>query len=116
MKYEEIGSYTKAEAEAALIRNNPAELTRVVIGIGLHTADFDWAESYCMKLVGHPDEYVRGDTILAFAHLARRGAALDETKVKPIVQNALKDGSTFVRGHAHDTVEDIVQFLGWRFA
>lgn len=116
MKYQEIPNYSKEQAESALTREEPSELLEVVIGVGLHAEDFEWAEGYCMRLVRHPHENVRGNAVLALGHLARRGAALSEATVRPAVQKALKDGSEFVRGQAFATADDIEHVLGWRFA
>ena len=72
-------------------------------------------ESVCIALSSHSDVFVRGNAILGFGHLSRTLGKLDEKKVKPIIEAALRDRDAFVRGQAHAAMDDIENFLGWTF-
>jgi hypothetical protein len=111
--YEPIDPISKAEAEHALVRNNPDELWRLIIAVGLHEPDAAWAESCCVRLSSHPHDNVRGNAVLSFGHLARRFGRLDESTVRPIVEAALRDRVQYVRGQAWAAADDIIHYLGW---
>jgi hypothetical protein len=112
--YDPISDYSSDEATAALQRNNADELSRIVIGLSLHSSELDFVQHFCKGTSKHFNEIVRGNSILAFGHLARRFRQLDEVEVKPIVEAALIDESGYVRGQAHAAADDITHYLGWR--
>jgi hypothetical protein len=68
----------------------------------------------CLRLSGHPHFNVRGNAILGFGHLARTCGALDEGRVKPLIERALKDTDEYVRGQANAAADDLAHYLGWR--
>jgi len=65
-------------------------------------------------LAGHPDRTVRANALLGFAHLARTCGRLDEAVVRPLVEAGLADPE--LRGRALDVADDLLMYLGWRFA
>jgi len=107
MQFEDLPPMHETEIESAISRNDPFELARVVVSIGLHSEDRDWAEKLCIRLSTHTDEHVRGNAILAFGHLARRFGQLNTAVIKPIVTGALHDPSAFVRGQASAAIDDL---------
>lgn len=72
-------------------------------------------ETVCVALSAHDDEWVRGNAVLGFGHLARTLGRLDEARVRPVVEAALRDPSAVVRGQAVSAADDLTHFLGWRF-
>ena len=114
MKYEKIKQLNQAEIEAAILRNNPDELSIAVLSVALYAEDVAWAEDVCVRLAAHENEKVRGNAILGFGHIARIHGQLTETKVKRLIESAFDDGSAFVRGQAESAEDDVRFFLDWR--
>jgi hypothetical protein len=114
MEYEEPNHADKEIIEA-ISRNDPEELLRVVLSAGLNSSNFGWAQELCLNLSVHPDERVRGNSILSLGHLARCFGALDDDKAKPVINRGLLDDSKFVRGQAEAAMDDTVQFLHWNY-
>jgi hypothetical protein len=107
MLFEDIPHMQDSEIEAAISRNDVPELVRVVLSVGMHSENREWAETICIRLSTHSEEHVRGNAILAFGHLARRFGQLNVSIIKPIVNAALHDPSPFVRGQASAAVDDL---------
>jgi len=105
--------WDEAAIEAALLENDPDTLLHVPIIVSLNPPDCAWAERICLTLASHTDAQVRANAILGFGHLARVCGALDEAKVRPIVEAALKDADENVRGQADAAASDINHFLDW---
>ena len=105
--------WTRQDMEAAIERNQPDELLHVPVCVSMDPPDCAWAQDICLRLSGHPHFNVRGNAILGFGHLARTCRALDELKVKPLIEAALHDRDEFVRGQAYSSASDVVQYLGW---
>jgi hypothetical protein len=40
---------------------------------------------------------------------------LDRALVQPIIQAALQDRCEYIRGQAHDAMDDTISFLEWRY-
>jgi len=112
-KYEVIKEYSKFDIEEALAGNNADELLLMVLSVALHSDDFEHAEDFCLQLSNHEHFNVRGNAIQALRHIARIHGKLNENKIKPIIENALKDKDEFVRGNADDTKDDTELFLKW---
>jgi len=105
--------WTKSEAEAILAGDNRTAMVRTLIAIAMDPPDLDWAQEICIRFARHEDDYLRGNAILGFGHIARVLRALDRKRVSPIVLAALSDPSPFVRGHAESACDDLSHFLGW---
>jgi hypothetical protein len=112
--YRQPPDSTAEEAEAAIARDDPAELYVVPISISMYHEDLEWAQALCLKLSSHRDVTVRGNAVLGFGHLARRFRKLDEGVVRPIIENALLDAESYVRGQAYAAASDVTHFLGWK--
>lgn len=113
--YEPIPHLSRAEVEAAVARDEPAELLRAVLAAALYGEPL-WAAGVCTRLARHSHFNVRGNVLLGFGHLARlHGArAIDRATVEPLVEAGLRDPDEFVRGQAHGAIDDLEHFLGWR--
>ncbi|MBL8626964.1 MAG: hypothetical protein JNK64_37090 [Myxococcales bacterium] len=96
---------------AAIARDDVAYLQTGIVAAALNEADYEAAHRMCVTLSGHRDEYVRGNAILGFGHLARLFG-----KVSPgderIVRAGFTDTSGHVRGHARSAADDIRMFAG----
>ena len=105
----------RAEVEAAIERDDPAELMDVATRIGLDAEEREWAQSCCAQLARHRNAQVRGNAVAGLGHLARRFGRLDPNRVKRIVQIALCDRSEYVQEMARSAAEDLHTFLAWDF-
>ena len=114
MKYEAIEPRSQEEVEAAISRNDPDELSYALVSASLYSDDPNWAEDICLRLAKHEHFNVRGNAILGFGHIARIHRQLNESKVKPLIEAAMRDGSDYVRGQAHATADDVEFFLKWK--
>lgn len=113
-RYEPIPALSRDAIEAALARDEPGELLRVVLSAALEANDAAWAEDVCLRLAGHPHPNVRGNAVLGLGHLARIHGRLDEARALPAIEAALADADDLVRGQADAAAGDVEQFLGWR--
>ncbi|MES3035275.1 MAG: hypothetical protein V4813_14855 [Gemmatimonadota bacterium] len=113
MKYESIEFHGEPAAEAAIVRDDPAELLYVPVAASLYSENLEWAQGVCLRLSVHSHFNVRGNAILGFGHLARRFRQLDRSRVEPFLRSALLDADPYVAGHAYDAIDDVRHFLGW---
>lgn len=107
--------WTMADVERVIADNDPADLACAPIVVSMDPPEAVWAADVCRRLSAHPDEWVRGNAVLGFGHLARTTGELDEAVVRPIVEAALKDASSVVAGKADEAAGDLSHWLGWRF-
>ncbi|NKB72163.1 MAG: hypothetical protein GKR89_34225 [Candidatus Latescibacteria bacterium] len=108
--------WTRASIEDALARNDPDEMLRIPILVGLDPPDCSWAQSLCRDLAHHSDPRVRGNALLGFGHLARTCCQLDRPTVYPLLAAGLTDKLAAIRRQATAAAMDIEQYLGWTFA
>ncbi len=107
--------WTEQDVEEVIDKGDPSEILYVPIIVSMDPPDPEWSQEICLRLVNHDHWYVRGNYILGFGHLARTTGKLDKERVMPVVSSALTDPHEYVRGHAHDAVDDISHYLGWSF-
>ena len=105
----------RRQVEDALERDDPMEPMDLVVDIGLEADSREWAQSCCVQLARHRNANVRGNAVLAFAHLARRFGRLDPGRVRRLVEIALHDPSDYVREQAASAADDLFTFLSWEF-
>ena len=113
MEHEIIPKMSRAQIDAAIARDEPRELRVAVLAVALRADDAVWAESVCERLWQHRSAGVRGNAVLGLGHIARIHGQLDETRVRPILEAALRDPDAEVRGQAEAAADDIQQYLGW---
>jgi|SRR5689334_3727811 len=113
LKYEPIPVLSRSEVEDAMRRDEPQELLYAVLSAALYSEDQEWAQDICLRLALHPHANVRGNAILGFGHIARLHQSLDRVRVQSVIEQALHDPDTYVRGHAMDAADDIEHFLHW---
>jgi 3-methyladenine DNA glycosylase AlkC len=85
-------------------------LAKELAGMAFYESDYDLALTTMIKFSNHENENVRGNAVLGFAHIARNHNKLSEAAFK-IVEKALRDKSSYVRGHADSAVSDIKVFI-----
>lgn len=96
---------------AAIARGDIAYLRSGIVAAALNEEDYDTGHRMCVALSDHPDEYVRGNAILGFGHLARLFGKAAPGDAR-IIRAGLVDGSGHVRGHARSAADDIRMFAG----
>ena len=113
IKLQNIETITTQDVNAAILRNDPAELELASITVALSDLDIDFKQSICIGLVSHYDSRVRGNALVSLGHLARCYRTLDEQSIKPLIESALHDPQEFVRSCAKSAADEIHQFLHW---
>jgi hypothetical protein len=88
------------------------DLRTAIVSLALRDNDRAFVERACIDLSAHADEFVRGNAILGFGHIARRFRLLDRSCI-PIIERGLDDTSEHVRGQAWAAADDVVFFLKW---
>jgi len=116
VRFQDLASFTIDDVDAAITRNDPDELQFVSITIALSSPDSAFAQEVCLKLSTHEHHKVRGNAVMSLGHLARRFRALDEDKVRPILELALHDHDEYVKMLAKSAADEIQQFLHWQIA
>jgi hypothetical protein len=111
-----VDGWTRDDVEAAIERNRPEELLSVPVWVSMDPPDCAWAQEVCVRLTGHPNSHVRSNAVPGFGHLARTCGVLDEARVRPLIEGALRDLDEYVRGQAEAAAGDVAQYLGWQFA
>jgi hypothetical protein len=115
LKYERIDEVTREAVEQALREDNPEVLLRVVIAVSMYEPDWRYAQDLCIRLSFHIHFNVRGNAVLGFGHIARVHRQLDQAMVQPIIQAALRDEDSYIRGQAHSAMDDTAFFLKWHY-
>lgn len=105
----------RRRVEAALERDDAAELMDMVLEVACEFPDQPWAQACCAQLARHRNAQVRGNAVAGFGHLARRFGRLDRRRIHRLVEIALWDRSDYVRRQARSAAEDLATFLSWEF-
>jgi len=116
VRFQDLDSFTQADIEAALARNDPEELALVSVTAALLAREADLAADVCCRLARSTDPAVRGNAVVSLGHLARRFRRLDESCVKPLLEEALQDADGTVRALAKSAADEVHQFLHWQIA
>ncbi|MDJ0847560.1 MAG: hypothetical protein QNK04_04160 [Myxococcota bacterium] len=101
---------------AALERDDPIELQKLVIELALEADDREWAEVCCAQLARHRNANVRGNALLGFGHLARRFGRLDRRRVQRLIEIGLNAHNEYVRAQAQSAADDAETYLAWSFS
>lgn len=115
-RFQDLASFTAADVDAAIGRNDLAELALVPITVALLAQDLAMATDICCRLAVHEDPAVRGNAIASLGHLARRFRVLDERRVRPLLEAGLRDPDAYVRSNAKSAADEAHQFLHWTIA
>ncbi|WP_046226131.1 CPCC family cysteine-rich protein [Paenibacillus dauci] len=90
--------------------DNPDTVVDGLLSLALNADDGAFAENMMTRYSQHDNENIRGIAILCFGHIARIHGVVHKERIIPLIQNALHDESSFVRGHAESAMEDIDRF------
>jgi hypothetical protein len=116
IRFQDLARFTRDDVDAAITRNDPDELQFVPITVALSSSELALAQEVCLKLCTHEHHKVRGNAVMSLGHLARRFRALDEDKVRPILELALNDKDEYVKMLAKSAADEIHQFLHWQLS
>jgi hypothetical protein len=111
LEYSDPGSVSFAAAISAREQNRIQELPSILISVALYEENPELASAYCLSLVTHENENVRGNAVLGLGHIARRFGHLP-TEAMVAIFSAQNDKSEYVRGHAYDAADDVQKFIG----
>jgi len=106
---------TRAEINSAILRDDSERLVYAALSAAFYDDDPEWVQNVCVRLAEHPNANVRGNAIEGFGHVARIHRSLHAC-VKPLIERALYDEDSWVRGKARIAAEDVTHFLKWDFA
>lgn len=116
IEYEVRDTPQTPEAIEQVVRHGPLDDLRwLPVGLSLDPPEGVDVQGLCLRLSRHCDPWVRGNALMAFGHLARVTGELDPERVKPVLQEGLKDESGLVSSRAADAISDIRIYLGWKF-
>ncbi|MDK8183362.1 CPCC family cysteine-rich protein [Paenibacillus sp. UMB4589-SE434] len=90
--------------------DDPATKVKGLISLALHADDGEFVQELMVRYSQHRNENIRGIAILCFGHIARIHRSVNKELIIPLIHHALKDESSFVRGHAHSALDDINMF------
>jgi hypothetical protein len=115
LQYEPIPRTSRDEIESAIARDDSEQLVYAALSAAFYDDDATWIENVCARLANHPNVNVRGNAVEGFGHIARIHRTLN-TWVKPIIERAVCDEDSWVRGKALDAADDVNHLLKWDFA
>ena len=111
LKYSDPGRASFAAAISAREQNRIQELPSILVSVALYEENPELASSYCLSLVTHENENVRGNALLGLGHIARGFGHLPPEAMAAIF-SGLNDNSEYVRGQASSAADDVQQFIG----
>lgn len=116
-KYEDVRQLARKELDRrnlrAISQNEPAELSRAVLSIARYSDDRQFAEDLCVRLTVHANASVRGNAVRGLGYLAC-GSPERAEHLKVLIEKALRDEDTYVRGQAESAAHAVEQMLQWR--
>ncbi|MGX4587643.1 hypothetical protein [Paenibacillus chitinolyticus] len=105
------GNIEKNQEAINLINSNdPGTIVNGLLSLALYADDGVFVQDLMVRYSQHRNENIRGIAILCFGHIARLHGTVNKELIIPLIHNALKDESTFVRGHAYSALDDIELF------
>ena len=96
---------------AMLEENDPLKVLKIPILVSIYDDDQVFCENICLKLAGHENVQVRANAVLGFGHIARRFGVFLNKSILDIVNEALLDDFSEVRGQADCAADDIECYL-----
>lgn len=112
--YRDPGEITHEAFSEISCGDDYAALSEAVVSLALYDSDQAFCEQKFFELAKHDNEYVRGNAILGFGHLARRFGECSP-EVRELVITASRDKSDYVKGQSTSAIDDLTFFLGWQF-
>lgn len=90
--------------------DEPDTIVKGLLSLALNADDGAFVQDLMVRYSQHKNENIRGIAILCFGHIARIHGTVNKELIIPLINDALKDESAFVRGHAHSALDDIELF------
>lgn len=107
--------YTNASALAILKNGTDNEKAELAIALGFDCPDYGFAQSMCIQLLQMENEIIRGNAIIALAHIACRFRKLDKRVVKPYLLKELKENMQY-KDLIEEAICEINMYLDWEIA
>jgi hypothetical protein len=96
----------KEQAAVKLTSVNPSVVTEALLDITFNISDWEWVQNQCLRLISNPNEDIRGLALTCLGHIARIHAAIDKSKVFPVLRQIVSQDAA-VAGRAEDALDDI---------
>lgn len=91
--------------------DNHEDVAKGLLALSLNADDHEFVQEILLRYCSHENPNIRGIAILGFGHMARIHRSINLSIVIPIIEEALKDESIFVKGHALSALDDINMFI-----
>ncbi|SMQ77504.1 Cysteine-rich CPCC [Bacillus sp. OV166] len=98
----------KNENACKLINSDDTdEVVNGLLGLALNSDDLDFIQDIMTRYSEHENAKIRGTAILCFGHIAKIHEKISKKLVLPIINQGLKDESSFVREQSRSALDDI---------
>ena len=82
-----------------------------ILGLSLCGENYNDIQKILITYSKNENENIRGIAILGFGHIARRFGKINKPIVLPIINEALKDKSSFIRRQSDAALDGIMFFV-----
>ena len=93
------------------LTDDTEELDRKIVGITMHTDDYQQGIDTCRQFWDHEDEWVRRAVLEGLSHLVRVHGEMDLEFALELLRKGRADESQPVRGEARNTIDDFEVFI-----
>jgi len=115
-QYRPLRAWTSRQAVDEAIRQADVEVLRnLPLELGMHWPDWKWAQDTCLRMADIDDAWVRANSCLGLAYVARVHGRLEKHLVKPVLIRELRRGGE-LQWRVIDAIEDINHLLKWKLA
>ena len=105
--YRDPEPVSESDAMAIIACDDPERLRTLPIDGAFHMASWRFIQDICVRLSQHRDAWVRSNSLLGLAHVARFHGKVEKNVVKPVLLRALRDNDPRVAAVARDVIADI---------
>ena len=109
MRYETIPRMTREQIENELAGSDPEAMSHAILSASLNDPEWQWAQSVCLRFLGHSEKWVRWNATTGLSHIARIHGRLDAKIVIPKLKALLSDPD--VASNVEDSLTEINWFL-----
>lgn len=110
--YKPLDELTNEGIDRVLERNDPDEMIRLPLSVGMNHTNWKYAQELCVKLSKHENANVRANAVLGLSYIARIHGKLERNIVKPIILKELRENKEY-EWRIIDSINDINLFLKW---
>jgi hypothetical protein len=111
LEYRKVCESTREQALKDIATGRTGAVVEALLSLAYHDPDRRFVQELMIAHSGSPERNIRHMAILCFGHIARIHRELDEHRVMPILQAALKDPDPHISGTARDVLQDIGIYL-----